>query len=891
MSDLDALAGSASARESTTTKAHSKTAQEAKEEWDRRTRENMLLRPETRRGHLKIRGMMKQWAHRFCVLRPPVLLIFKEEADLEKQNAAAIIYLRGCSCTQRISKMEGFCFRIFHNMKQSIFYNKGLRGESLGKTLINADELLLLAADNQTGVDWINAIREGISVADNSRTTRFGSISQLARNSPAIKEGDDNAEQDNLSPQSGSIPPPPSLPAPKPALDLSVDTKEDSAAESASASESSAPAPAEPVAETPAVPTTEPASSPVVPAAASATPAAEPENPVDEPKHETTEQSESPAVPATTATTETPEPAPKEPADASAAKDTSNVAKVALNNEELYTLDGVVDGSRLEPGASLYQKEIPREEMTFDAFEQGKGIIMSLVKQIRPGMDLSRIVLPTHILEPRSFLEKMTDYFSHIELISDAVHKSDPVERILALSRWYISGFHIQPKTPKKPYNPILGETFRCMWKNDGTQPPGAPPSQSFLICEQVSHHPPISALYACNRADGWIINGAIIAKSKFWGTSVGALLDGTVTMYLPEHGEEYVISFPSALAKGFIIGPLTMEMYGKITISCAKTGLKSTIEFKTKPTFGDEFNRVAGHIKNADGQTLYSFTGHYDTEVFYHEGPESAKDKPLHSLWKVEEDPFANSVQRWTIPFDQQGEFESERLWDRVTKALIAGDQNEATEGKTVLEEAQRKGARERAANKTEWVPKYFCFENGEWKYRWLKTDMLGEGEVGEYEKDHHIQPITKEAFERSCVVRAPESDEEEEEEEAPQPQVESAVSTTESDKNTSADSTENAQPTTAGVVEKNASVARKKTQNKSLKALQSTIEAHSKEIERLTQQIRSLERAATAATRNASKQTNDSGVPTVVMLIVGFLLLIQLWRISSAVSALPQP
>ena len=163
---------------------------------------------------------------------------------------------------------------------------------------------------------------------------------------------------------------------------------------------------------------------------------------------------------------------------------------------------------------------------------------MSLVKQIRPGMDLSKVVLPTHILEPRSFLEKLTDYFSHIELITEAVHAATPLARMLALTRWYISGFHIMPKTPKKPYNPILGETFRCMWKNDGTRPAGAPPSQSFLLAEQVSHHPPISALYACNRADGWVINGAIVARSKFWGTSVGALLDGTVTLYMPEHGE-----------------------------------------------------------------------------------------------------------------------------------------------------------------------------------------------------------------------------------------------------------------------------------------------------------------------------------------------------------------
>jgi len=868
MSESDLFAGSATARESTTTKANSrssKTAQEAREEWDRRTREHMLLQQETKRGFLKIRGTMKQWSVRFCVLRPPVLLVFKEEADFDKQSVYAVVFLRSCSCMQRVSKMEGFCFRIFHNLKQSIFYNKGLKGENLGKPFINSDEILLLAPDAQIGSDWITAIKAGIAYADSARNNP----SHLNRSGSALRDvsvelEDPDADAPDPEPlpsrssplaQSSpavisdtSLPAHPTNPPPKPDISMIEQTVAEEQQPHTKEQE-----PAQPAEQNPA---TEPTSQP---------PAPEPE--------EAKESSQ----PAATAAADT---ASKPEATTTAAPEPVEVAKVAERNEELYTTEGVVDGSKLEPGASLYQKEIPREEMTFDAFEQGKGIIMGLIKQIRPGMDLSKIVLPTHILEPRSFLEKMTDYFSHIELISEAVHKTDPLERILALSRWYISGFHIMPKTVKKPYNPILGETFRCMWKNDGNLPSDAPPSQSFLICEQVSHHPPISALYACNRADGWIINGAIVARSKFWGTSVGALLDGTVTMYLPEFDEEYVITFPSALAKGFIIGPLTMEMYGKISISCAKTGYKSTIEFKVKPSFGaGEFNRVGGGIRDKDGKVIYSFTGRYDTEVFYFEGPESTKNPELKSLWKVEEDPFAHSVQRWTIPFDQQGEFESERLWDRVTKALIAGDQNEATEGKTELEEAQRKGARERAATKTEWVPKYFVEENGQWKYRWLNTSKLAEGEIGEFEEGHHIQPITKDAFERSRVVRTNAT----EEDDMP-PLGEPITPRKARDRGTAASPGDD-----KNHKKKKESAASKKA----IKALQTTIEQHSKEIEDLTKQIRSLERAAAVANRNAAaaKESGGSSTPTIIMVIVGLILLIQLWKVSSALSSMNNP
>ena len=72
----------------------------------------------------------------------------------------------------------------------------------------------------------------------------------------------------------------------------------------------------------------------------------------------------------------------------------------------------------LAPQPTPYALEVPREEMKIDAFEQGKNIILQLMKQVKPGMDLTKVTLPTHILEPRSFLEKMTDYFTHIELLS-----------------------------------------------------------------------------------------------------------------------------------------------------------------------------------------------------------------------------------------------------------------------------------------------------------------------------------------------------------------------------------------------------------------------------------------------------------------------------------------
>lgn len=50
--------------------------------------------------------------------------------------------------------------------------------------------------------------------------------------------------------------------------------------------------------------------------------------------------------------------------------------------------------------------------------EENKSLMWVLLRQLRPGMDLSRVVLPTFVLEPRSFLGKLSDYYYHGDLLS-----------------------------------------------------------------------------------------------------------------------------------------------------------------------------------------------------------------------------------------------------------------------------------------------------------------------------------------------------------------------------------------------------------------------------------------------------------------------------------------
>lgn len=50
---------------------------------------------------------------------------------------------------------------------------------------------------------------------------------------------------------------------------------------------------------------------------------------------------------------------------------------------------------------------------TVDSMESHGSVVAHLLSQVKIGMDLTRVALPTFILERRSLLEMYADYFAH----------------------------------------------------------------------------------------------------------------------------------------------------------------------------------------------------------------------------------------------------------------------------------------------------------------------------------------------------------------------------------------------------------------------------------------------------------------------------------------------
>ncbi|KAI9830555.1 MAG: hypothetical protein M1819_005513 [Sarea resinae] len=164
--------------------------------------------------------------------------------------------------------------------------------------------------------------------------------------------------------------------------------------------------------------------------------------------------------------------------------------------------------------------------------EPDQGNVLShIISQLRPGADLSRVVLPTFILEPRSMLERITNFMAHPETLLPMPTIDDPTLRFVSVVKFYLSGWHIKPPGVKKPLNPILGESFTCSWNYPDN-------TRGYYISEQTSHHPPKSSYFFMAPEHYIRIDGTLKPRSRFLGNSAASLMEGIAILTLLNRGK-----------------------------------------------------------------------------------------------------------------------------------------------------------------------------------------------------------------------------------------------------------------------------------------------------------------------------------------------------------------
>ncbi|KAJ8664063.1 hypothetical protein O0I10_000341 [Lichtheimia ornata] len=339
--------------------------------------------------------------------------------------------------------------------------------------------------------------------------------------------------------------------------------------------------------------------------------------------------------------------------------------------------------------------------------EGSRSILLGIASQLTKGMDLHRVTLPTFVLEPRSMLERITDFMSHPEFILNASSIDDPLERFIAVVRYYLSGWHIKPKGVKKPYNPVLGEYFRCRYKySDGTE--------AYYIAEQVSHHPPVSSYYFCSPEHHVVVCGDIRPKSRFLGNSAATLMQGVSNIILADrHNERYEILMPNMYARGILFGTMTIELGDSSRVRCVTSDLVCDLEFKTKGFFSGQWNSVVGKIKKESTQeVLCEITGQWTNELHIKNNKTGVKEL----LFDVK---TAQIHPKEVAPEEEQDEYESRQLWSKLTSAIRSRDMDGATNEKTLVEDRQRQKAKSREERGETWKPRFFNEANDEYTFK----------------------------------------------------------------------------------------------------------------------------------------------------------------------------
>jgi len=221
------------------------------------------------------------------------------------------------------------------------------------------------------------------------------------------------------------------------------------------------------------------------------------------------------------------------------------------------------------------------------------------------GAELSKITMPVIFNEPLSFLQRIVEYMEYLNLLKRASESDDPIERHELITAFAVSAAASNWERIGKPFNPLLCETFELERKDLGFK----------VVCEQVSHHPPVSAFHV--ESDLYTFSGSIYPKLKFWGKSVEVTPKGLVTLYLKKHKEAYSWQNVNCCVHNVIVGKLWIEHYGAMEVTNHMTKYKSVLNFLPCGWFGKDLHKIEGFLYDNNKKKIRAFYGKWVDSFF----------------------------------------------------------------------------------------------------------------------------------------------------------------------------------------------------------------------------------------------------------------------------------
>jgi hypothetical protein len=353
------------------------------------------------------------------------------------------------------------------------------------------------------------------------------------------------------------------------------------------------------------------------------------------------------------------------------------------------------------------------------------------------GKDLSTISMPVSANEPLSLLQRASEQLEYSQLLDDAVKCNDIFERLMYVAAFAVSSLsnsRVKERSIRKPFNPMLGETFELVREDRGFR----------LVSEKVSHRPVQLALHA--ESENWTFTQSPLPSQKFWGKSSEIINEGKARLVLHSTGEAYSWSSATCFLRNIIAGEKYVEPTGTMTIYNDSAGHKAVVSFKAKGMFSGRSEEVDVHTIDSQGQDLsIGLSGTWTDSL---QLKEPGKLGQRNTIWSV--GPLVENASKhygmtlFAAQLNEITEVEKGKIAPTDSRlrpdqiALEKGDHEAAEHLKNQLEEAQRARRREMEANDGAWKPRWFTkVEIGDevvWKLRTGKEGYWEERAKGEW-------------------------------------------------------------------------------------------------------------------------------------------------------------
>ncbi|KAK7409005.1 hypothetical protein QQX98_008824 [Neonectria punicea] len=320
--------------------------------------------------------------------------------------------------------------------------------------------------------------------------------------------------------------------------------------------------------------------------------------------------------------------------------------------------------------------------------------------------DLANITAPSFFLAPSSVVENPHCWAQRPGVFVAPALEDDPQKRSLLVLRMFLIGLRSQLYVAgapgvsiKKPLNAFLGELFLASWNDADCK------ATTKLVAEQVSHHPPITAMHIASQEHGVRVNGYARVEMTFSGT-VNIRQIGHSMLHIDKFDEDYILPLPEVQVRGFLSACLYPETLGAYKI-ISSTGFVSEISFSGKGFLRGKKNSFEArvyHKNDAKKSCRYKVAGVWSEGWEVTDGA-TGEVLETYKVDAAETQPAAMTLES----IEDQDPWESRFAWKDVIGGLESGDLWAASTAKHKVEEAQRRMRLEEKKTGETWEPLFF--------------------------------------------------------------------------------------------------------------------------------------------------------------------------------------